>query len=367
MVRELRLGEANMVNKLQGGTSNVAGPGRGRKLRSDEEWLAEHAMAALFDLQGHRGARGLRPENTLPSFEAALDCGVTTIETDVHLTADGVPVLAHDPRIGPGLFRLAAMGAAPGVDTQPPVRSLTGRQLRAYVGDRNPDPLRFPDQDASLPALAARFARERGQEPFGVPTLEDLFAFVAAYAGAMGAEVGKKPAARRQAARARFDLELKRVPFHAGAIGDDFTGDEPALLEQSVVAAARAADVVSRTVVRSFDHRSVRSARRLEPGLTGAVLVAHTAPVSPAAVARAADAAVYCPSYEFLDAAQVCEAHAGGVRVVPWTVNDPLAWARLVEWGVDGMTTDFPDRLAAWLADRSISWTFDPINGKDTR
>ena len=50
-----------------------------------------------FDLQGHRGARGLKPENTLPAFEVALDLGVTSIETDVHLTKDGVPVLAHDP------------------------------------------------------------------------------------------------------------------------------------------------------------------------------------------------------------------------------------------------------------------------------
>ena len=54
-------------------------------------------MPDRFNLQGHRGARGLRPENTLPSFETALDLGVTSVETDLHLTRDSVPVLCHDP------------------------------------------------------------------------------------------------------------------------------------------------------------------------------------------------------------------------------------------------------------------------------
>src|SRR5262245_31234160 len=58
-----------------------------------------------FDLQGHRGARGLRPENTLPSFEAAFDAGVSTVETDIHLTADGVAVIFHDDTLSERLCR----------------------------------------------------------------------------------------------------------------------------------------------------------------------------------------------------------------------------------------------------------------------
>ena len=76
--------------------------------------------------------------------------------------------------------------------------------------------------------------------------------------------------------------------------------------------------------------------------------------MSPGELARAADAQVYCPGYEFLDAAQVRAAHAAGIRVLPWTVNEPSEWARLVEWGVDGITTDYPDRLAIWLRERGI-------------
>lgn len=298
-------------------------------------------MPLFFDLQGHRGARGLKPENTLPSFEAALDVGVTTIETDLHLTRDGEVVLCHDPRLNCPPWSLAA--PAPPVAA---VAALALAELRCHRADRNPDPVRFPAQDASITPLAVRFARHQGYDPYALVTLAEFLAFTAAYAGDLGKEVGKTDEQRARAARLRFDLELKRVPFHPEAINDHYTGQEAALLETRVVEAVRAAGVVDRTTVRSFDHRCVRHLRALEPGLTGAVLVAETAPVSPAELARRADAVVYCPSYVFLDEGLVREAHAGGVRVVPWTVNDPAHWQRLLDWGVDGITTDFPDRLA---------------------
>src|SRR5881275_3094819 len=102
-------------------------------------------MPAAFDLQGHRGARGQRPENTLPSFEAALDAGVSSIETDLHLTRDDVVVLYHDPHLAPTHLRPLAPGAPP-VPDEPKVRvrTLTLAELRAYAADRNPDPKRFP-------------------------------------------------------------------------------------------------------------------------------------------------------------------------------------------------------------------------------
>src|SRR5262249_34438739 len=102
------------------------------------------------------------------------------------------------------------------------------------------------------------------------------------------------------------------------------------------------------------DHRCVAAVRELEPALTGVVLIAETATVSPAALAHAAGAAVYAPGWEFVDAALVREAHAHGVRVVPWTGNDEAVWRRLLDWGVDGLTTDFPDRLAAELLARGV-------------
>jgi hypothetical protein len=233
-----------------------------------------------------------------------------------------------------------------------PLLSLTLDQLRTYRADRNPDPKRFPGQDASLTPLAAWYGQHHGIDPFTPPTLTDLFKFAQAYAGEAGAVVGKTSDQRRHMATIRFDLEIKRVPFHPELIGDRFDGTSPGLLEERVLEIINAAGMLGRTTVRSFDHRSVLCMRRMEPKLRGAVLVAYTAPVSPESIAQAADADTYCPSFEFLDARQVKQAHAAGLKVLPWTANEPADWARLVDWGVDGITTDYPDRLGDWLNKR---------------
>jgi glycerophosphoryl diester phosphodiesterase len=311
-------------------------------------------MSGLFDLQGHRGARGLKPENTLPSVEAALDVGVTSIEIDLHLTRDGVPVIFHDAVVSDRLCRLVPGRGAPDPAGRPQVSALTLAQMRGYRADRNPDPGRFPEQDARVTPLAGLFAGQRDIDPYTPPTLADLFAFADAYAGDLGARAGKTPEQRARAGQVRFDLELKRVPFRPEAIGDDFYGASGGLLEQRVVEAVRAAGMAGRTAVRSFDHRSVWAVHRLDPALATAVIVANTAPVSPAEVARQAGAGTYCPDVEFLDEAQVREAHAANIRVVPWTVNEPADWVRLLAWGVDGVTTDYPDRLAAFLRERGV-------------
>jgi glycerophosphoryl diester phosphodiesterase len=290
-------------------------------------------MPRLFDLQGHRGARGLKPENTFPAFETALDVGVTTIETDVHLTADGVPVLYHDAVLSTQLCRPLPGSPVPDPVHHPPVRSLSLAQLRRYRADCNPDPPRFPRQDASVTPAARLFAECHGLDPFVPPALADLLLFTEAYAGDLGATAGKTAAQRARARRVRFELELKRVPFRPGVIGDGFNGTGPALLERRVVEVLRAAGVVGRTTVRSFDHRCVRALRRLEPRLTAAVLVANTAPVDPARLVQQADAHVYSPRVEFTDETQVRQVQTEGMRVVPWTVNDPEDWVRLIDWG----------------------------------
>ncbi|HXG08625.1 MAG TPA: glycerophosphodiester phosphodiesterase family protein [Gemmataceae bacterium] len=313
-------------------------------------------MPPLFDLQGHRGARGLRPENTLPAFETALDLGVTTIETDVHLTRDGVPVLCHDDRISERLCRLIPGGAAPDPASRPAIRTLTLAQMRAYRADRNPEPEHLPEQDPGVTPLARLFAAARGIDPYAPPALADLFAFAAAYQGEPGAQAGKTAAQREQARRVRFNLELKRIPYRPEAIGDTFDGERPGLLEERVVEAIRSAGMVERTGVCSFDHRCLRALRRLEPRLRTAVLIYNTAPVAPAELVRQADAHAYGPDFEFLDERQVRQLHAAGVPVVPWTVNEVRDMERLLDWGVDGIATDYPDRLAALLRRRGIEF-----------
>jgi len=313
-------------------------------------------MERLFELQGHRGARGLKPENTLPAFEIALDVGVSTIETDIHLTRDGVPVLFHDAVVTTLLCERLSGSPAPRPTARPPVSRLTLAHMRGYRARRNPDPERFPQQDPAVTPVASAFAGRHGLDPFVPPTLADLFRFAEAYAGDLGERAGKTPAQRAQARRVRFDLDVKRLPFRPDLIGDGYDGSGPARLEERVVQAVRAGDVVGRTTVRSFDHRCVRALRQLEPRLTAAVLVAEAAPVDPAALARAAGAEIYCPRLEFLDPAQLHQLQGDGIRVVPWTVNDPRDWDCLIGWGVDGITTDYPDELAVFLRAHGIAY-----------
>jgi glycerophosphoryl diester phosphodiesterase len=304
-------------------------------------------MQLHFDFQGHRGARGLRPENTLPSFEIAIDHGVTAIETDVHLTRDGVPVLCHDPSISDRICSPVGGIELPQSTTHSSICSLTLAELRSYVADGNPDPARFPHQIAEGSPLSRTFAAQNGVHPFGIPTLSDFIAFVEAYAGECGKAHGKTDEQRSAARRLRFDLELKRVPFRPEFIGDEFDGIRPGLLEEKVVECVMQGGVLARTILRSFDHRCVLAAGRLEPGLTGAVLVAGTAPIDPVSLVRSAEAEIYCPEFLFLDREQVERCHQHGVRVVPWTVNEMADMRRLLDWGVNGMTTDYPDRLRA--------------------
>jgi glycerophosphoryl diester phosphodiesterase len=308
-----------------------------------------------FELQGHRGARGLKQENTLPAFEVAIDVGASSIETDVHLTADGVPVLIHDPSIHTLCSRLPG-STSPDPAGRPLVSTMTLAQLRGYRADRNPDPRRFAHQDGNVSPLAQLYAERAAMDPYAVPTVADLFAFAEAYAGELGIRAGKTNQQRQRARTVGFDLELKRVPFEPHLIGDTYDGSAPGVLEEQIVERIRGARMVERTTVRSFDHRSVRAVRQLEPRLTTAILIAETAPIAPGELVRRADAQMYCPDFRFLDLAQVRQLQADGIRVLPWTVNEPAAWQRLLGWGVDGITTDYPDRLAALLGERGIAF-----------
>jgi glycerophosphoryl diester phosphodiesterase len=295
-----------------------------------------------FELQGHRGARGLKPENTLPGFEVALDLGVTSIETDVHLTRDGVPVLIHDPRITPRLCRRPRGSTAPDPKTEPLISQLTLAELRGYRANRNPDRKRFPEQNGSLTPLARNLARSCGIDPYTPPTLKDFLAFADSQANRAG--------------RVIFDLELKRVPYYPQVIGDEFDGAKPGLLERQVEAVVAACGKSRRVRIRSLDHRAVRAIKSLSAEVATAILVAETAPVDPVALAKAAGADTYCPDYRFLDRTQVRQCHAAGVRVLPWTVNDETDWLRLIDWGVDGITTDYPNRLAELLRSCGIEF-----------
>ncbi len=288
------------------------------------------------DIEGHRGAGGLKPENTLPSFEAALDLGVDTLELDVHLSADDQVVVWHDPYLVPAKCRLAsAQPAAPdpaGLAEGAPklwLRHRTVDELRAYQCDGIPNAKEFPGKERGPTSLAGA--------GYGLVTLAELFDFVDAYANSEQ----KSASQRGVASRVRFNIEIKRDPDHPEYIGDGFDGAHAGLLETGVVDLVRAHGLQARVIVQSFDTRSVRAVAALDPSLALAVL--EKGPSLDLEQVRGWGVGTWSPHYAFLDAELIARAHDAGLKVVPWPVNELDAMLALAEFGVDGLITDRPD------------------------
>lgn len=300
-------------------------------------WCAGAALA--FDAQGHRGARGLAPENTLAAFERALAIGVTTLELDVVLSAEGVPVISHDTAANPDLTRdaegrwLQARGQ--------PFSRLSLAEIAAWdVGRINP---------------ASRYARDFAEQiPLDgqrIPTLAALFERVRQ----LGAH------------HVRFNIELK---IHPGRPDDS---PAPDTFVRAVLEVIASHGMGKRVGLQSFDWRIQKIAAQLAPGMPLSYLSAQqprfntlsggewTAGLrladfedAPGLVA-AAGGKIWSPNFNDLNQHLLQRARTLELRVIPWTVNDIQDMARLIDWGVDGIITDYPDRLRTVMQRRGMS------------
>ena len=308
-------------------------------------WLLVGSMPGVvlaFDLQGHRGARGLAPENTLAAFERALAIGVDTIETDVAVTRDGVAVISHDPYLNADLVRGPDGRWLPGPG--PAIRTLTIAELAAYdVGRVNP-----------ASAYAKQFPDQKPVDGQRIPTLAAVLALGSGN-------------------RVRFNIETKLTPDQAHQVL------EPAPFATVVVEAIRTAGLTQRATIQSFDWRTLREVGRIAPEIATACLTIESAnfdtvqrasgKASPwhaglalsdhggslPRMVKAAGCATWSMFWRNLTAEAVTEAHALGLLVLPWTVNDPAVMNRLIDWQVDGIITDYPDRLRQVLAARGMA------------
>ncbi|MBC5765962.1 glycerophosphodiester phosphodiesterase [Ramlibacter albus] len=301
--------------------------------------LAVSAGAFAFDLQGHRGTRGLRPENTLPAFEHALSLGVDTLETDIGVTADGVVVISHDPYLNPLITRDAQGQWLPGTKG-PLIRSLTLAQLQAYdVGRLQPGT-----------PYAKTFETQQAVDGTRVPTLAQLFDLVKA----------------RNATRVRFNIETKINPSQP----DDTVS--PEAMTQALLKVINDAGMASRVTIQSFDWRTLQLVQKLQPSIPTVYLTVQapnndntrdgswTAGLkfadhgSAPKMVKAAGGKVWSPNQGAVTEALVKEAQSLGLQVVPWTVNDPAVMDRFIGWGADGIITDYPDRLREVMAKRGM-------------
>ena len=290
-------------------------------------------ISHALDIQGHRGARGLAPENTLPAFARALGIGVTTLELDCAITKDAVVVVSHDPALNPDITRgpdgewLDKSGLA--------IWSLTYAEIQRYdVGRVNP-----------ASAYAKRWPEQRPVDGTRIPRLADLFALVR--------KAGNETV--------RFNIETKISPLEPGVTNaaEDFA--------RKLVAAIRAGGMSRRAAIQSFDWRTLAIVQKEAPEIATVYLTSVSGfmdniqadGVSPwtaghrvrdhggsiPRMIKAAGGAVWSPYQGDLTREAVKEAQALGLRVVVWTVNEPADMRRMIEWGVDGIISDRPDLL----------------------
>lgn len=306
--------------------------------------LSALVTAHALDLQGHRGARGLAPENSLPAFERAIAIGVTTLELDVGVTRDGVVVIHHDLALNPAYAR-DAQGRwleQPG----PPIAQMTWAELQGVdIGRLNP-----------ASRYAASFPDQVARDGTRIPRLSDLFDLVK----------------RGGHHSLRLSIETKLSPLRPEAT------PAPEAFAQALVDEVRKAGLQARVQIQSFDWRTLQVVQRIAPEIGTVYLSAQQnfldnigagkAEGSPwtagfqlrehgsvPRMVKAAGGSVWSPYFGDVDAAKVKEAQSLGLKVVVWTVNDEAAMARLIDLGIDGLITDRPDRAMALLKQRGIT------------
>ncbi|MFN0305221.1 MAG: glycerophosphodiester phosphodiesterase [Burkholderiales bacterium] len=301
------------------------------------------ATSLAFDLQGHRGARGLLPENSIAGFVKALAIGVTTLELDVAITKDGVVVISHDPSLNPDITR---SGKGKWIEPPyPPIASVFYADLARYdVGKMRPGS-----------NYAQRFPFQKGRARMRIPRLIDLF----------------DTARSLDATAIRFNIETKTFPD-----SPELTLP-PDVFARALIAEIRRANVATRTTVQSFDWRTLAVVQREAPEIPTVYLTAQqewldniwadretpspwTIDVrfavegSVPRMVQAAGGKIWSPFFGDVTRSNLGEAKALGMRVIAWTVNTRPDMERLIDWGVDGLISDYPDLLRTVAIEKGL-------------
>jgi glycerophosphoryl diester phosphodiesterase len=297
-----------------------------------------------FDLQGHRGARGLAPENTLPAFAHALSLGVTTLELDTVITKDGVVVISHNPSLNPDITR--DKDGKWLQKTGPAIYSLTFAELQQYdVGRLKPNT-----------NYAKLFPEQRAVDGTRIPKLADLFALV-------------KKSGNGQV---RFNIETKISPLNPNETLDaeNFAKTLVELIQEEGMAA--------RVSIQSFDWRTLQLVQKIAPEIPTVYLsvqqrsfdnIAADKPEgspwaagfrykdhgSVSRMVKAAGGRIWSPCFPDITEAKLKEAHNLGITVVVWTVNEPRQMKKMLDLDVDGIISDRPDLVRQVMGERGMA------------
>jgi len=290
--------------------------------------------AHSFDSQGHRGARGLLPENSLAAFARALSIGVTTLELDVCVTADDIIVITHNYRLEPEITRKESGEWLS--ETGPAIRSLTLKELRTYdVGRLNPGR-----------SYQAGLAEQVAIDGTRIPTFKELLNLMQR----SGNDV------------VRLNIEAKLRPM------EPVLYPNPEEFITAILKIVREEGFIERITIQSFDWRALQETQHQAPDVPTAYLTVQQAFLNtvrrgepgpspwhagfdietygsiPETI-KAAGGSIWSSYHREVSSQSIKQAHNLGLEVKVWTVNDMDRMETLINMGVDGIITDYPDRL----------------------
>lgn len=267
----------------------------------------------VFDKEGHRGCRGLMPENTIPAMIKALELGVTTLEMDAVITADNRVVLSHEPFFN---HEIASHPNGTPVTEQEEkslnIFKMTYKEVQSYdVGLRgNP---RFPKQE-----------KIKAEKPLLSEIIDDVEAYVKLK--------GITPVF--------YNIETKTDPAT-----DSIYHPAPEEFVKLLMQVIHRKKISNRVIIQSFDFRTLKIIHASYPGIRTAALVEPTDKKGLQGVIDELgfEPTIYSPHYSLVTSELVQQCHSRHIRLIPWTVNDKSTIEKLKSMGVDGVISDYPD------------------------
>jgi glycerophosphoryl diester phosphodiesterase len=276
-----------------------------------------HSNAFSMDWQGHRGARGLYPENTIGAMKEALQYKVSTLELDVVVSADGEVIVSHEPWMSQEIC------------LDPKGKPVKDRAFNLYKMTFE----KISQFDCGS-KIHPRFPKQKKVQAFK-PLLRTLIQ-----------ESEKEIKSRKLTIK--YNIEIKST------LEDENKGFQPQFKEFTDKVVREVAAVVdpSRVTIQSFDWRVLRYLHVAYPDFKTVALIEEKFKVSEALKSLGFNPTVFSPDYTLLTAEAVRELHKANVLVIPWTVNDVDSMEKLISMGVDGIITDYPDLIGQVKKDR---------------
>lgn len=270
-------------------------------------------------IHGHRGCRGLLPENTIPAFCRAAELGADALELDIVVSADHQLVVSHEPWMSATICRTPEGVPLPAAEQfQHNLYAMPYARIREYDCGSTRHPL-FPEQQP-------------------VATYKPLLREVVRTVDARRVQLNMPPV--------QFSIEVKSLPS-----GDGIWHPAPAQFVDLVLTELQTLALQSRTTLLCFDKRILQQAREQAPHLRLCLLLEDERPVPEHLRELGFHPHVLGPDFRLLTAATVAYLHQHGIGLVPWTVNDSADMHRILAFRPLGITTDYPDRLRSLLMD----------------